>query len=72
MPMWTVYDHPTDYPGTYVARLWYLLPRGEATDEVLTAATLPGLRLLIAKRTPWLVPVPRFEDDDLKIIEVWI
>ena len=34
--MWVVYDHPKDYPDSYVARLWEAYPDGpKMTDSLI-------------------------------------
>ena len=72
--MWTVYDHPTDYPTAFVARLWELRDGVTvATDEVLTAPDLESIRSSIQDRDPdACVPLLRSEEDDPNIVEVWI
>lgn len=72
LPMWVIYDRPTDYPTSYVARKWLILSglRNWATDELLIDADLEALR---ARTTGWgltrLRPDPR---DDPVIVESWI
>src|SRR5215207_1400723 len=44
--MWTIYDHPSDYPDAFVARKW-LIGRGPQpvpAEVTMTAATLDELR----------------------------
>ncbi len=66
--MWTVYDHPDDYPDHYVARKWLCGKEPEPTDEILLDADLDALRKRIP---PFLYCMSRQEGDDPKIIEVW-
>jgi hypothetical protein len=71
LAMWTVYDHPSDYPDYYIARKWLVGSKRaepEATDEILLDADLDALRKRIP---PWLYCMGRQEGDDPKIIEVW-
>ena len=68
LAMWTVYDHPADYPDHYVARKWLCGKELEATDEILLDADLDALRKRIP---PFLYCMPRQEGDDPKIVEVW-
>lgn len=68
LPMWTIYDHPLDYPDYYVARKWLCGKEPEATDEVLLDVDLDALR---QKLPPFLYCMPRQEGDDPRIIEVW-
>lgn len=63
---WTVYKHPSDYPGLFVARKWLdMLP----TQEVLFA---PTLNALYAQIPPGLWRFPRDTRDDPVIVEVWL
>ena len=66
LSLWTIYDHPRDYPRCFVARRYEL---DQATADVLTAGTLADLR---AKLPPGLTRLERAEGDDAKIVEVWI
>jgi hypothetical protein len=70
LELWTIYDHPADYPNHYVARKW-LAGRGgeEATSHVLMDTDLDLLR---KKLPPWLYCMPRQELDDPVIIETWV
>jgi hypothetical protein len=66
--IWTVYDHPSDYPDYYVARMF----RGETpTDNMVMAADLDTVRDVMA-RDFHLVCLTRHPDDDPKIIETWL
>ena len=65
LDIWTVYDHPRDYPDHYVARLW----RGETpTETVLRASTLAELHAMLPAG---LARLSRMEDDDPVIVETW-
>ncbi len=71
LDMWTVYDHPTDYPDHYVARKWLIkstVAEPEPTDEILLETDLAALRM---KLPPWLYCLPRQDQDDPCIIETW-
>lgn len=66
-PMWTVYDHPKDWPHGFLARKWY----GECpTSEVLAAPTLETLRWELEERG--FIPLARDPGDDPCIVETWI
>ena len=70
LEMWTVYDHPHDYPEHYVARLWLVDGNGaKATSKYVSARTLKTLRQLLP---PGLVRLNRQSNDDAKIVEVWL
>lgn len=69
--MWTVYDHPTDYPDVYVARLFEVTASGaKPTSIMLHSEELSGIRA--AMMANGLTRLQRSEDDDAKIVEVWL
>lgn len=71
--MWTVYDHPTDYPDHFVARCWEIWGGGRdivATGRYLKADSLDAIRFTLEA---WgLTPMMRGEADDPLIVETWI
>lgn len=49
--IWTVYDHPRDYPDTYVARLHVVEAGGSRpTDEIIRSTDLEALRAEMLRR----------------------
>lgn len=69
LPMWIVYDHPSDYPDGFIARL-HMIARGGPiiTDETLEGGTLEDVR----EQIPYgLTCMTRSEDDDPVIVETW-
>jgi hypothetical protein len=65
--LWTVYDHPSDYPEWFVARRF----EGESpTTETILARDVETIRVLLTIKG--LMPLERMEGDDPKIIEVWL
>lgn len=71
LSIWTVYDHPKDFPDKYVARRWEILPTGGVpTDDMVTASDLETLRNHF--RDAGLYPLPREDGDDGVIVETWI
>jgi hypothetical protein len=71
LSMWTIYDHPSDYPNTYIARRAEI-GRGvivHTTDTILDQ-DLEKLRAQLSLRG--LVCLTRDPGDDPKIIEVWL
>jgi hypothetical protein len=70
LPMWTVYDHPTDYPDVYVARLWLSLPEPVALPMTLACPELDPLREELANLG--LTSLHRQPGDDPAILETWI
>lgn len=69
LPMWTIYDHPTDYPDGFIARLFLTLPDLRITRSVVVAPTLSALR---ARLPMGLVCMTRAPDDDPRIVETWL
>lgn len=67
-PMWTIYDHPKDWPDHFVVRRWYGLIREEA---VILCDTLVEAREYITEQGG-SVPLQRDERDDPVIIETWL
>jgi hypothetical protein len=68
--MWTVYDHPTDYPDGFIARLYLAYPGfAVPTPSIVTGSTLAQVR---ERLPPGLYCLPRDPNDDPKIIETWI
>lgn len=71
LPVWAVYDHPADFPSTYVARCWLSGPGTvTATDDFIVSPDLESLRHLLACRG--LTRFDRSPEDDAKLLEVWI
>ncbi len=71
--LWVVYDHPSDFPNSFVARRWN---NGKPTAHVFVSPRLDKLRTLIGQEisksgtTPFCLP--RDTNDDPSIMEVWI
>lgn len=66
LPIWTVYDHPRDFPGAFVARLSIL---DKPTAKLLHSDTLEGLR---AQLPNGLTCLQRSPSDDPVIVECWL
>lgn len=67
-PMWTVYDHPKDYPLHFVVRLWY----GPVVDrEAILCDTLAAARQYISEQGG-CVPLARDARDDPVVVETWL
>lgn len=66
IPLICIYDHPTDYPDKFIARLWDC---SAPTNIIATADTLEELR---AKIPDCMVKLDRHPKDDPCIVEVWI
>lgn len=68
--MWVVYEHPRDYPDSFVVRRHDVV-RGSTprpTEEYHVAASLVEARQHVP---PGLYRQSRYEDDDQNIVEVW-
>ena len=71
LAMWTVYDHPSDYPDSYVARRFDVDADGpRPSDQVIAAPELAIIRKSL--HAFGLVPLGREPGDDPKIVETWI
>lgn len=69
LKIWTIYDHPKDFPDSFVARKFIGY---EPTKEILVAGTLPEIRQVIKKSSGKLHRIHRSPDDDPKIVESWL
>jgi hypothetical protein len=71
LSVWTVYDHPSDWPGGFVARRHEAHDNNTvvATADVVYADTLEAVR---AKLPPGMYPIARSPNDDPVIVESWI
>ena len=65
--IWTVYDHPRDYPREFVARKWV---GDQATPEIICAHTLGALRA--SMQAKGLYRLARHDSDDPVIVETWL
>lgn len=70
LPQFVVYDHPSDWPDFFVARLWFALPdQPQSTPFVIMDHSLD--RLQTTMEALGLVKLMRHPDDDPKILETW-
>jgi hypothetical protein len=69
--VWTVYDHPSDYPYDYVARLFVVTHEGvRPTDSVLIESDIEEIRSRMI--SDGLCRLMRNEEDDPVIMETWL
>lgn len=69
--MWTVYDHPKDFPTMFVARKFRITMSGAyPTPEIMTHKKLDAIRAWM--QAQHLSCLPRQPNDDAKIVEVWL
>ena len=69
--LWTIYDHPKDYPTAFVARK-FLIGRGTATATTTLLASPQLEDLREAMQRMGLTCLTRMPDDDAVIVETWI
>lgn len=71
--IWTVYDHPSDYPDGFIARLHEVLPGGvhRATAHTVMAPSLDEVRELLP-HLRYRMRIDRHPSDDPVIVESWI
>jgi len=66
MPLIAIYDHPSDYPDKFVARIWDVdIP----TRYAVLRDDLESIREVIP---PWMVRFVRSDKDDPVIVETWL
>lgn len=71
LSQWVLYDHPADYPDTYIARRWVVATGAYApTEDIIQSDDLDSLRRLMQGMA--LSRITRSPEDDPKIIEVWL
>lgn len=70
LPMWVVYDRPSDYPDSFVARRFVTPPEPRPTAEFRTAHDIDELREHFVRLG--LAKLDRDLTDDPKIVEVWL
>lgn len=67
LSIWSVYDHPKDFPDVFVARKW---EGTRPTADTITSEDLATLRRKLAERG--LICLTRCPDDDPTILETWL
>lgn len=68
LTLWTVYDHPKDYPDGFIARMHEA--SGGPTNRTHTG-TLKELREIFRRAGLFRI-MARHPDDDAKIVETWL
>jgi hypothetical protein len=70
LEMFTIYDHPADYPNHFAVKRWTIAEGTPRPDDSITlTATLEEARATIK---PGLYCIHRELLDDPKIVETWI
>jgi hypothetical protein len=72
LSLWTIYDHPADYPDAFVARRFVvgLEDVPVATTDVIVAETIEALRERFLELG--LVAIERALSDEPQIVETWL
>lgn len=73
MAMWTIYDRPSDFPDSFVARKWEITAKKSPypTSDFITADTLEEIRNQLMA-LGMSAPLPRDSEDDDVIVETWV
>jgi len=71
--MWTVYKHPKDYPGEYVARKFVITENScGPSNESISSRSLRDVRNVLRSLYGGLIQLKRPPDDEPHIVEVWL
>lgn len=71
--MFTIYDDPTDHPGKFVVRRWWLdFPGGEPFKDTEPTAVVPTLEEARAAVPEGMYRLSRLPNDEPQIVETWI
>lgn len=71
--IWTLYDHPKDYPQGYVVRQWVVTAKGEQpTATIIQSDAVDKIEAFMAECYPGLTWIPRSENDDPVIMGTWL
>lgn len=65
--LWTIYDHPRDYPNSYVARRF---ENDRPTADHMVSPDIESLREQMRQRG--LALLSRDQADDPSIVETWL
>jgi hypothetical protein len=66
LELWTIYDHPKDYPNYFVVRVFL---GGQPTDRAFLCNSLEDARKLVPSDK---FCIQRDPSDDPVIVETWI
>ena len=71
--MWTVYEHPNDCPGEYVARKFVITEDVyKSSKELISSRSLRDVRNVLRSLYPSLIQLKRPPDDEPHVVEVWL
>lgn len=70
LQMWVIYQHPLDYPDSFVLRRWIITDAGaKPTMDVQVASSLVAIRSHVPMHC---YRIDRYTDDEPHIVEVWM
>ena len=81
IPVWVMYDHPIDFPDSFVCRQWWLTipeegePFEESAEVLFTVPTLNAAHRQLPKDLKNIVQAIRElmgTQLDRKIVEIWL
>lgn len=70
--IYTIYDHPSDYPDQYVCRRFVIDDHGIAIDRKPLIVTRDLEHIRDYMKNLLLTCVPRADCDEGQIVEVWL
>lgn len=70
LSLWTIFDHPTDYPNSYVARRFETTKEGAVATKDVIEGELEAIRKAFQRAGLWCMS--RNRDDDARIVETWL
>jgi hypothetical protein len=71
--LWTVYKHPKDCPGDYVARKFVITEDVyRPSKESISSRSLRDVRNVLQSLYPGLIQLKRPPDDEPNVVEVWL
>lgn len=68
-PVIVIYNRPSDYKGYFIARIWEL---DKPTDTIMLKKSLSAIREDIKINLPNMLRLPKAQNDDPCIVEMWI
>lgn len=64
--IWTIFDHPLDYPSGFIARKFIL---DQPTKQTMRGSSLESVRVQLPHG---LTCIPRDKDDHPSVVESWL
>lgn len=68
--IYTIYDHPRDFPAAFVVREWRVTEAGPVPGRAWRSATLDGARRRVPAQASHCLA--RDPEDDRTVVETWI